>query len=190
MKKYLVSLLSIIMLVLFMTSCSNNKEEEISEEELEIQEETVRDEKLLEVAKRKGIDDAITVNPYEINSQYTIDAQETYQNKNLVFYADNINDIYIKDNIYYLVIDKDFSEIFTLRCEKTIADYLRNTNYEWYDDIVIVANIESIENVQYELTIDSYNEDDFDVYLDTYKTTKISGKCLAAVIIEGEEETE
>lgn len=185
MKKRLI-LIIVLILSLKLTGCSSPAETTSSEEKekqrIEQQEATLK-----KFALDHGITDALVMTSFDdFADKFTFQLQSKYQGKKIVFYS-TVIDIYQEEGKSYLALDQWLEDtIFTLECDKDIIDNLLNSNlkYDEYgsDEIILIANIDSIKRMGYEINANGDSQSGYDLYLESNNVTEIKGKCLNAEI--------
>ncbi len=198
MKKYMIFFICLLFMLNLLSGCKSTSDE-ISQEEKEVielqKEKEQSDQDLKDFAIVNGIIDA-QIFDYDLENSYTMDAQQKYQGKNVVFYS-SINDIYIENERYYLICSDFYNNIIIiLECDKDIISYIRTkttyNKYNWEnDEFKVIANIESIKGLQLMLAADSYTgdpEDGYYVYLEDYREGfEVKGRCIALEFVQTEE---
>jgi len=185
-KKRSILLIVLIILSLKLTGCSSPVETTSSEEKekqrIEQQEATLK-----KYALDHGITDAIVMTSFDdFADKFTFQLQSKYQGKKIVCYS-TVIDIYQEEGKSYLALDQWLEDtIFTLECDKAIIDNLLNSNlkYDEYgsDEIILIANIDSVKRMSYEIRTIGDSQSGYDLYLDSNNLTEMKGKCLNAEI--------
>jgi hypothetical protein len=133
-------------------------------------------------AQNHGINSAIALS--ELNYDYTIELQNQIECKEIVFFA-VIRDIYKENNKIYLFL-KDYyypRNYYYLECKQAICDYIKNEKISSSDTIAIIAKVNNVGRMYYEVKVTD-NEDDgsyLELNVDDYNFGKaiINGECIA-----------
>lgn len=178
-----------IILSLILMGCSSTSVKTTSPEEKEKQKIEQQGVALKKYALDHGTTDAVVMTSFDdFVDKFTFQLQSKYQGKKIVCYS-TVIDIYQEDDKCYLALDQWLEDtVFTLECDKAIIDNLLKSNltYDEYgsDEIIVIANIESIKRMNYKIRANGDSQSGYDLYLDGHTLTEIKGKCLNAEILK------
>ena len=184
------SIITVVLLftLLLLIGCSSTSQNTITQEEKEKQETEKMKTELQNYAQSHNINDANVMFFNDFNNEFTIKLQSKYQGKNIVFYS-NVSDIYKENGKNYIVLNQWFEDcIFILECSDSTVEAIlySGLTYDSYgygnEEVIVLANIETIERIHYKVSASGNNVDGYEVYLDNNNVTEIKGKCIAIKI--------